>query len=354
MNKKLLTLAIGAALVSAPMFANAAATVYGVAHLSIDMLDNGNATNSDLLTLSNNSSYLGFKAEEDLGGGTKALFGAEIQWGLDNAVSGNFNRNVFVGLGGGFGTVRLGNYDDVLKQIGRKVDFFYSEQLGENRSLTAANSMDARLANSINYESPKLGPVTITANYGMANNSNETTGSDLTAYVLGVQLDMGGLYVGAAYKVREVTNATLNGKESTDAYRVTASYTIGAFKIGGLYQNFKDDSKALAANDIDQNVYGLGASFKIGNGLIKAQYYNADAGLAARTDGATLMAVGYDHSLSKNTIVYATYAAVDNDTTGAFQVVSGAGHGSPAEAGFNPTTAGNDPSGFSVGMRMAF
>ncbi|MBS1246055.1 MAG: porin, partial [Proteobacteria bacterium] len=97
MNKKLLTLAIGAALVSAPMFANAAATVYGVAHLSIDMLDNGNATNSDLLTLSNNSSYLGFKAEEDLGGGTKALFGAEIQWGLDNAVSGNFNRNVFVG-----------------------------------------------------------------------------------------------------------------------------------------------------------------------------------------------------------------------------------------------------------------
>jgi predicted porin len=296
MNKKLLTLAIGAALVSAPMFANAAATVYGVGHLSIDMLDNGNPTNSDLLTLSSNSSYLGFKAEEDLGGGTKALFGAELQFALDSATTAMANRNVFVGLSGGFGTVRLGQYDDIVKQIGRKVDFFMSEQIGENRSLTAANSMDARTANSINYESPKLGPVMITANYGFATNTNETTGSDLTSYALGAQLDMGGLYVGAAMKSRDIDVGTT--KDQATGYRVTASFTMGAFKVGGLYQNVSDDTPVGTVNDIDLNVYGLGASFKIGNGTIKGQYYVADAGLAAGTDGATLMAIGYDHNLS--------------------------------------------------------
>jgi len=351
MNKKLLTLAIGAALASAPMFANAAATVYGAAHLSIDSLDDGGTTDSSLLTLASNSSFIGIKAEEDLGGGMKALAGLEWQVALDSATTGMANRNVFVGLQGGFGTVRLGQYDDIVKNVGRAVDFFHSEQIGENRSLTAANAMDARLANSVRYDSPKLGPVTLTAQYGMANDMTESAGLDLTAFAVGAQMNMGGLYVGAGYKSRDVDAGTTT--DQTKAYRVSASYTIGAFKVGGLYQNFQND---VPATDVDLSVYGVGASFKIGNGVIKGQYYVAgdSTGVGAgSTDGATLMAIGYDHNLSKNTMVYATYAMVDNDTTGTYSVI-GSGHANPNDTIGFAGTANESNGGVSLGMKMKF
>ena len=362
MNKKLLTLAIGAALGAAPMFANAAATVYGEGHLSIDMVDDGQAINSSLMTLSSNSSFLGFKAEEDLGGGMKALAGLEWQIALDSANTngsgtsctafpcsdtGIANRNVFVGLQGGFGTVRLGNYDDIVKNVGRKVDMFYSVQMGENRVLVSANSMDARLANSIRYDSPKLGPVTITAQYGLANNANESTGSNLTALAVGAQMNMGGLYVGAAYKSRDVDAGTTT--DSTTGMRLTAAYTMGALKVAGLYQTFEDD-----VNGIDTSAMGVGASFKIGNGLIKGHYYIADESASGAENGATLMAFGYDHNLSKTTMVYAVYAMVDNDTNAAYSVLGGGGHANPSDStGYNPVS--NDSNGgLSFGMKVKF
>lgn len=351
MNKKLLTLAIGAALASAPMFANAAATVYGLANVSIDRLDDGQATNNEIMTLSSNASFIGFKAEEDLGGGMKGLVGIEFGFAFDTAATGINNYNVFAGLSGGFGTVRLGNYDDIMKQVGRSVDFFGSRQLGESRSMTARGGLDARLANSINYESPKLGPVMITANYGMATSANDALAEDTTNMAVGAQLNMGGLYVGAAYKTQDVDLGTT--KDNTTAYRITASYAMGPFKVGGLFQNISDETPAGTAADIDRNVYGIGASFKIGNGTIKGQYYVADAGLAAGIDGATLMAIGYDHSLSKTTTVYVTYAQIENDLTGTYSLVS-PGHSNPQDiVGFNPIVDGTN-SGLSAGVAIAF
>jgi len=370
MNKKLLAVAIGAALAAAPMFANAAATLYGAAHLSIDSLDNGNtitATSGDskLTTLSNNASYIGFKAEDDLGGGMKAFVDAQLQLTLDIASTNFSNRNTTAGLTGGFGTVRLGNYDDVLKQVGRSVDMFMSEQLGESRSLTAPGGWDARLANSVTYQTPSLGGVTATLNYGMANTSGNvgsattscataaavpanTTGLTCSAAAVaaGVQYSGGPLYVGVAWKTVDLIAAT-----ETTAIRVAAAVTMGPVKVGALYQQVEG-----ATPTSDRDTYGVGASFKVGNGLIKGQYYVAgDTTLAATDAGATLIAVGYDHNLSKTTTLYAVYASVENDPAGAFQVISAAGHGTNPDSGsFAATAAGNKGSGVSLGMVMKF
>lgn len=343
MNKKLLAVAIGAALASAPMFANAAATVYGSAHLSIDSIDNGNLTNNTATSMYNNASYLGFKAEDDIGGGMKAFFGAELQLTLDTGVTNFSNRNTTAGLTGGFGTVRLGNYDDVLKQVGRKVDFFMSEQLGESRSLTHVGTWDARLADSVTYATPSMGGVTATLNYGLENTFVD--GAGLTAKAVGVEYSGGPLYVGAAYKTVDASATT-----DTSAIRVSVMGTMGPVKVGGLYQKVTGVTGAT-----DRDTYGVGASFKIGSGSIKGQYYVAGDLDGTVNSGATLMAVGYDHSLSKTTTVYAVFASVDNDTNGAFQVVSGAGHGTPATvpAGL-ATTAGNEGKGLSLGMKVVF
>jgi predicted porin len=390
MNKKLLTLAVGAALGAAPMIAaQAAVTVYGVAHLSVDSLDNGNTAvspaGSSILTLGSNSSYIGVKADEDLGDGLKAIFGAEIQLGLDNTgttavnnstlpptststaspttanVSTMFNRNVFVGLQGGFGTVRLGNYDDVVKQIGRKVDLFYSEQIGESRSITrqaysgTAFGMDERMSNSVNYETPSFGGFSVTLNYGMANTTNDAgtvSTAPVTQYAIGAIYSAGPLYAGLAYKNIDLSSINSPGvPESPTGIRASLSYTLGDLQLVGLYQQVSNQG---GISGQDTSTYGVGAAYTLGGKhRIKAQYYTADAYDTAGTNGGSMYAVGYDFMMSKTTVVYVTYAAVTNDTTGNFSVI-GAGHANPQDATYTATAAGNDPSGFSLGMRMAF
>jgi predicted porin len=360
MNKNLISLAVAAAL-AAPLAVNAAPTVYGAAHLSVDSLDNGNAADNKLTTLSSNSSYIGFKGDEDLGNGLKAIYGFEWQIGLDNASSGltstTSNRNAFAGFSGGFGTFRAGNYDDVVKQVGRKVDFFWNEQLGESRAITrgtdaapsaATAYWDERLANSLNYESAKIGgSTTVTVNYGMANNTNTSTALQLTATAIGVQYEAGALYVGLGYKTVDVNGGTV--VNTTKATRLTAAYTMGNFKVAGFYQAVKDEAGATGA---DRTVTGLGASFVMGQGTVKAQMYKAGDNKTANT-GATLTAIGYDYKMSNTTSVYVAYASVDNDSAAAYSVV-GAGHANPSETGYAATGDGKDPSGLSVGMKVSF
>lgn len=356
MNKKLLAVAIGSALASAPMFANAAATLYGAVHLSVDSYENDAAANNKLLTMSSNSSFVGLKADEDLGGGLKGIVGAEWQMSFDAAANGMANRNVFVGLAGGFGSVKLGQMDDIVKNVGRKVDMFHNEQIGESRSLTRQNGsgvdMDARMANSIRYDSPKLGPVTISAQYGMANDADETTGSDITQMALGAELNMGGLYGGLAWKsVDQDIGATT---DAATGIRAVVSYAFPfGLKVAGLYQTIENSA---GANDYETQTYGVGVSFKVGNGVIKGQYYSVGESASGNENGATLMGVGYDHMLSKNTMVYAVYGAVANDLNGTYTVI-GAGHSNPNDSDWNNTSAavadGGDKA-ISIGMKMKF
>jgi predicted porin len=79
MNKKLIGIAVIAALL--PATAMAEVTVYGRVHLSADSYS-GNSGDSSTgtkngLALTSNSSRLGFKGAEELGGGLKGVFQLE-------------------------------------------------------------------------------------------------------------------------------------------------------------------------------------------------------------------------------------------------------------------------------------
>ena len=78
MNKKLITLAIAAAF--APAVAMADATVYGKVHMSVDS-NSGYTTTATTkqngTEIVSNSSRLGVKGSEDLGGGLTALYQLE-------------------------------------------------------------------------------------------------------------------------------------------------------------------------------------------------------------------------------------------------------------------------------------
>jgi predicted porin len=120
MQKKLIALAV-AGLASTGAFAQANVTVYGVADASFDVVKISGDANNELgntTRVSTNSSLLGFKGAEALGNGLTAVFQFESAVGFDNAGALGANRDSYVGLAGGFGTVVLGNLTGPTRALG--------------------------------------------------------------------------------------------------------------------------------------------------------------------------------------------------------------------------------------------
>lgn len=352
MNKNILAIAIAAAVAAPSAFA--AATVYGVAHMSGNSFSSisGNSASTGLTSLSSNSSRLGIKGSEDLGAGMKAVyqmeFGVAMDGNADNgtaATSGpNSTRNTFVGLGGGFGTVLMGRHDSFIKATGRKYDLF-GDQVGNNRNIlggsAAVNSslVDGRHSNVLAYVSPAFGGVTFAAAY-VPSEQYDNTPAKNNAVTAMIDYNANAFTATAGYI--NVDNAS--GTTAFTAYRLGAGYTFGAAKVVALYQNAGTTNKTDA--------YGLGASYKVTTaGTVKAQYMMA-ANQSGTSNGADMLSVGYDHALSKNTTAYAAYVNVDNHGT---EGVAGSGAYSASMsnsgAGSNVTAiAGKDNSAFSVGI----
>ncbi len=331
--KKTLAIAIAAAL-AAPMAVMADTTLYGSLHTSLDIVDDGSASNN--VSHSNNKSYLGVKGSEKITDDLKAVY--KIEFGPDIGGGGNTlsNRDQYVGLSGGFGTLVAGRASTPYKIVGVKADLFWFSQLGTNRTITGPN---IRADNVIAYFTPKMGGfkaaiANITEGKGNkigAQNDGRTGWSGNAFYTAG------GLMVGAGYEKH-------NGPFGSEAElaRLMASYDTGTVKVVG----FAEDVNPDGANNDTQNL-GIGASVKTGKGVVKGQYYTSDPDGA--DNNSSLLAVGYDHKLSKRTIVYAQYATVNNDANASTSL----GKGGRSDS-YAPTAAGQDVSGISLGIKHEF
>lgn len=341
MKKQLLALAVAAAL---PMGAQAGVTIYGHAHASFDYTDNGTDSRADV---SSNSSRLGFKGTEDLSDNLAVFWKMEWQVSLsgDGARGRDLaQRNRYVGLKGGFGSVLLGRHDLPTKIIGRKVDLFYSTQLGENRNLTAGDfhggGLDARVDNVVAYISPTFGGFHIVGAYtadpylGTTAPENDMDGVDIAAI-----FSKGGFFAAASYG--NVDGSRI-GADDLEWYRLTGSAKFGGFRVVGLYQDFENDLFG------DRKAWGLGGSFSFGKNVVKAHYYVADDRANVSSTGAEQISVGFDHKVNKRTMLYATYSMIDNDS-GASYGFGNAGHDDVT----SPAT-GDDVDGLSLGLRYTF
>jgi predicted porin len=367
MTKNILAIAIAAAVMAPSAFA--AATVYGVAHESINSMSNVSSTaanggaSSGLTSISSNSSRLGIKGSEDLSGGMKAVYQMEFGIAMDgndntatngtanNAGIGSTLRNTFVGLGGGFGTVLVGRHDSLIKLTGRKYDLF-GDQIGNSRnalnggSKAGSDLVDGRHNNVLAYISPTWSGFHFGLAYVPSSAANGAETYDTTAVAKTNALTAIADYTAGAFSVTagyiNIDNATgVNGSAFT-AYRLGAGYSFGAAKVVGLYQNAGTTDK--------QDAYGLGGSYKVGSaGTIKGQYYTMADVKGGKVDG-TLTTVGYDHALSKNTTAYVVYAAAHNGANATYTTNMGnSGAGSNV---FSAADAGGskDNSALSVGL----
>lgn len=315
MKKTLIALAAVAATGAA--FAQSTVTLFGTADTAYTYTKTGAAKKSELTTSGLNSSKLGFKGEEDLGGGLKAGFWMEAGVNTDSGAGSDtntnnqavtaltsagtqgltFNRRMTASLMGGFGEVRVGR--DYTPHFWNHTvyDPFGTNGSGasvaNNVNADAANLTGRRASNSIGYLSPDFSGFKVQVQTYMGEVATPAAkagnGNSVRA-----TYDQGPLSLAVGYG-----KTTLTATADWSATNFGASYDLGMAKVSGLYS--EDKVTGIA----DKKGMLVGVSVPMGAGTIKAAFSNLEIGTATDTDK---FAVGYVYSLSKRTSLYTTFA----------------------------------------------
>jgi predicted porin len=349
MKKSLIALAVAGAFAAPAFAATSNVDVYGKLHVSVSMFDDQAETTNDL-QVSSNASRIGFKGSEDLGGGLSAIWQIESGVNLDEQSGSVSNRNSFVGLSGGFGTVLAGNHDTPLKLVGRAVDLF-GDTMADSRNVMGGGS-DTRAKNVVAYISPNFSGFSFAGAYStdleIADNA-AAIAPELPIPLTGVERDSRGVYNLSATYANGPIYAGLaygdgDGHEALGLgahIRVAGGFTFGNAKIVAQYDTLEDDT--AVGNDMD--AWMVGGSYTMGAIVLKANYMAKEYDVA--TNEPTQWTIGADYNLSKRSSVYALYASGEEG------VVMGSGAGSTDQVAGGPTSGG-DVSVLSVGMIHTF
>jgi predicted porin len=329
MNKKLVALAV-AGVLSAPLAAQAQTanvTLYGRVNATVEWVNTDFAPNNDdssLYRVSANSSRLGVRGSESLGGGLNAIFQIESSVSTDAGGGTLGGRETFVGLQGGWGTFKIGNflapYDDIHPIFGNVPTLTTSilstaAVWGQGPASKAQGGFDARLGNSIRYDSPNIAGFT---------GSIQASTSENTAH--GMVYSMGGFYnngpiqVGLAYERNEkVRGAGLKD----DAISIAGGYNFGIVRIAGVYERLNYDA---GGGDLKRDFWGLSATANLGPGQVYAFWGHGEDGEGSAADGTQVgglvkggstsvdqYSISYTYPLSKRTLTYIGYVYLDND-----------------------------------------
>ena len=371
MNKKLLTVAVSAALAGAMGVANADVKINGTINASLDSIKGNPATtpaatdNKNKTNVSSNASNVVLSATQDLGGGLSGVFSWQEFVRLDTnnrpdtktgALAGG---NTFLGLkGDAWGMVALGTQDSGAKLNGRAFDLF-GNQIGDTRNggtfgtTTGAGGMsNNRVDNMVFYTSPNFAGLNVMV--GHSTNFNSTTATVEASDTLNtaqLKYSMSSLLVGVGYDKISL-GTTTTGKDGEKWLNAGVKYGLpSGTDLIVAYQ--KDDNVGNTAG-AESKIYGFGVAQKFGDNTVKAQYYMGKAKLnsAATECKPKLFAVGLDHAFSKAYTGYIAYAQAKQDNNSGCSTdlsMAGGGHGD------NPgSVAGKTMSGLSVGAIMKF
>jgi predicted porin len=351
MKKSLLALAVLGAFAGAAS-AQSSVTIYGVVDASIDRIDSGSSSTVALDSGNNAANRIGFKGVEDLGNGLKAEFLLENGFednGAAKSVDGDvgaFSRLAYVGLGGGFGTVRLGRQNSQIKEAITKFDTFGSSGMVNGVDFLNGGDVPERVSNQITWISNNYAGFSGSVGYEFG----ETAGDNSANRGYGVQLGYanGPLGVQFAYQNRNQNDGAGVDADVKDAI-LGATYDFGAVKLHAAYGQRKVDAGAeigdLAAAPADYKVrsYMIGATVPFGASKIRAEYIRNDNRDIENADN-NVWALSYTYALSKRTTLYATYVRVSNDDN------SQLGVGGPGGV----DTAGENGSGAAIGVQHNF
>lgn len=335
MKKSLMALAIFGGFTGASS-AQTNVSMYGIVDLGIVRESGGAAGSMTKLTSGiANGSRLGFKGTEDLGNGLSAIFTLENGFDASTGAMGQggllFGRQAFVGLSGGFGSVKLGRQYTPIDDLVGAVDPFYNGFAGRMQNVLAAGYV-SRANNDVMYSTPTIGGFSGSAAYGFG----EVAGDAAAGRYVGASAGYanGPLFVRLAWQ--SSNNATATGAAKNTM--LGATYNFGVAKLHAAYAASKTDAAGVASVDANDGMIGVSVPF--GASTILASYVRRNDRLAVNKD-ANQIGLGYTYDLSKRTSFYTAFARIDN-RNGAKYLVG------------NATEAGSGDKAFNLGIRHRF
>jgi predicted porin len=353
MKKSLIALAVLAS--AGVASAQSSVTLFGIVDATL-AYGHGSVSNKTQLTNSGyNSSRLGFRGTEDLGGGMSASFWLEAGMANDNgegaatnvnnqatgtgtAVAGRqgltFNRRSTVSLAGNWGELRLGR--DYTPQFWNLTVFdpFGTNGAGTTQVLnsTITTNTTVRASKSIGYFLPgNLGGFYGQVQYSMGENAS-TAPNDKDGNGMGLRVG----YANGPFNVALALSRTKYLAGDQQQNNIAGQWDFGMAKLMGEYSFDKND--ALSANGKGWLIGGL---VPVGAGEIRVAYSRYRVNVIGDPTSKKL-ALGYVHNLSKRTALYATVARLTN-SGGAASSLNG-----------SVTAANGNSTGYDFGIRHSF
>jgi predicted porin len=350
MNKKLIALAIAAIAAPAAYAADNEVTLYGQVNVGVVAADHWDVKSYGPNGVSqlrvddlNTNSRIGLKGEENLGDGLKAIFQIEQGVGPDDTVGNagvanstdpNGNGNAFasregwVGLKGGFGSVRLGRGKSAYQLATENFDLF---DAAITLDLDAADTFDAasyRFNNDIKYNYEANG-LAVAVDYGLGSRfgdsaSKKTYSEDKTAngksganFAASVQYTFDPFFLVTAYNnQRALTKDGLNTVKR-DNFLLGGGWGLGNLNLGLAYEyNRLTDQNGVAGK---QNLYLVNAQYELGaqpgQSTVKAGLIHGDkvktGGVDAAGSDFDRFVAGWKYGLSKRTFTVVEYGHID-------------------------------------------
>ena len=356
MQKKIIALAV-AAMASGAVMAQSNVTIYGVLDAS-GYYNHSKGAGTTYGFASNNyqSSQLGFKGTEDLGGGLSTFFKLEEEVTLATGNQGSslsgagaplgnanngFNRAANVGLAGGFGSLTLGRQATPTFAALPAVDAFmmnsggFANAWAKSNLLTLKNQvtglgdvssntsggilLPGSFAAGIAYTTPSFSGLKATLFVNAGNGNTGATYSSNGIRDLGVSYDNGPIVVrfntsrtnnNAAYNLATQSWQSVIAESKTNL--LGGSYNFGSFKATAAWSKTTFDA-SLAATNHDTRLWTLGGTYMASPALRLGVSYTDLSDTTASANKGKNTSFLADYYLSKRTNVYALVSSVKND-----------------------------------------
>jgi predicted porin len=357
MKKSLLALAVLGAYAGVAS-AQSSVTLYGTVDLNGRYVKNDGVDKRWSLGRDGiNSSQLGFRGIEDLGGGLKAGFlllssvgadSGDIGAGQSATGSGKFwTRRATVSLFSNAGELRLGRDYTPTFWNNTIFDAFGTNGLGDSTHvLQVATTTFVRADNSVGYFLPSniggfygqfMAAAAEPGQAGQASNNGRYLGGR-------VGFAAGPFDVAFAYAQQRNVTFPLTGNDQ-DTWNIGGAYDFGFLKLMGYYDHDKRDQ-------IKEDRWSISTVIPMGQGEVHVGYSRSkmknSVVPAAPFDNTIWQAAAtYQYNLSKRTALYGTASLLDNGDFSRASVSSGTSIQTGPEAG-------GKSKGFEVGIRHFF
>ncbi|EMU4410369.1 porin [Neisseria gonorrhoeae] len=250
MKKSLIALTLAAL----PVAATADVTLYGAIKAGVQTYRSvehregkvvGVGTGSEI---SDFGSKIGFKGQEDLGNGLKAVWQLEQGASVAGTNTGWGNKQSFVGLKGGFGTIRAGSLNSPLKNTKNNVNAWESGKFTGNVLEISGMAQREHRYLSVRYDSPEFAGFSGSVQYAPKDNS----GSNGESYHVGLNYRNNGFfaqYAGLFQRYGEGTKMEGYDIPSLFVEKLQVHRLVGGYDNNALYAS-------VAAQQQDAKLYG--------------------------------------------------------------------------------------------------